>query len=60
MKASEIKDLEAGTRVFRRIKNTGEVIECEIIDGVSTKMLRDVKTGRKWPIWDYRHMVLEV
>lgn len=60
MKASEIKDLETGTRVFRRIKNTGEVIECEIIDGVSTKMLRDVKTGRKWPIWDYRHMVLEV
>lgn len=54
MKAAEIKELLPGTRLFRVIN--GEMIECEIVQAATTKLLRDVETGRRWPIWDFKHM----
>ena len=59
-RAADVKEMDPGTRLYRRVVGTDEKIECEIITGVSTKLLRDIKTGRKWPIWDYKHMMLEV
>ncbi len=59
LRAADVKEMDPGTRLHRRILGTDEKIECEIVTGASTKLLRDVETGRKWPIWDYRHMELE-
>ena len=59
LRAADVKEMDPGTRLFRRILGTDEKIECEIVTGASTKLLRDVETGRKWPIWDYKHMELE-
>ena len=58
MKANEIRELLPGTRLFRKVKPDGEMIECEVIEAATTKLLRDVRTGRKWPIWDYKNMEL--
>lgn len=56
MKAAEIKELLPGTRLFRKVNPDGDMFECEVIQSGTVKLLQDVGTGRKWPIWDYKHM----
>lgn len=56
LKAEEIKELLPGTKLFRRVLPDGKMIECEVIQSGTTKLLRDTDTGRKWPIWDFKHM----